>query len=147
MKNPFKNLYKVSIFREFGEHLDGVGDDEGCTCCYFDILEELCDTLSTWTGWKLFFKDYKRILGVKGVHRNTPWWEKVLLVLYTAYSYSIGLVGLVAILVLAIMTFKIEFVIWLRERAKINRRKKAVQYIMDKKKQGYDSPSWKDEGA
>ena len=147
MKNPFKKLSKISILRDFGEHLDEVGNNSGCGCCYFDTLEELCKALKTWTGWKNTFKDFKKIIGIKGAHQHTPWWEKVLFASYTVYAYVLGLVGVVAIFTLALVTFKIEFVIWLRERAKVSRRKKAVQRIMEKKKQGYDSPAWKDIGA
>jgi hypothetical protein len=61
------------------------------------------------------------------------------------YAYLLGFFGLVSAVAFMILAFKIEFVVWLRERAKVNRRKKAVQYIMEKKKQGYDSPSWREE--
>ncbi|MCK4975358.1 MAG: hypothetical protein KAS36_00335 [Anaerolineales bacterium] len=147
MRNPFKKLSKkVSIFAEFSEHLDeATGSD--CDCYYVDALEEIFKASKKWSSCKALLKDFKRNLGIKGSHRRTPWWEKVLFVTYTICAYLLGMVGVIAALLFMFVTFKIEFIIWLRERAKINRRKKAVQYIMDKKKQGYDSPSWRDEGA
>lgn len=144
MKNPFKKI--GSIIGEFSDHLDDAKSDK--TEAYFiDALEDLFESLKTFTGCKDLLKDYKRNLGLKGAHQRTPWWEKVLFVIYTAWAYLLGFVGLLAALLFMLMAFKIEFVIWLRERAKVNRRKKAVQDIMEKKKQGYNSPSWKDIGA
>jgi len=146
MKNPFKRFSKISIFREFGEHLESTSDSE-CDCYYVDALEELWGSFKSWSTCKALFKDFKKNLGLKGVHKHTPWWEKVLFTIYTLYAYALGIVGIIAVLLFMIVTFKIEFIIWLRERAKVKRRKKAVQHIMDKKKQGYNSPSWRDEGA
>jgi len=144
MKNPFKKI--GSIIGEFSDHLDDAKSDK--TEAYFiDALEDLFESLKTFTGCKDLLKDYKRNLGLKGVHQRTPWWEKVLFVIYTAWAYLLGFVGLLAALLFMLMAFMIEFVIWLRERAKVNRRKRAVQAIMEKKKQGYNSPSWRDEGA
>jgi len=144
MKNPFKKL--GSIFAEFSDHLDEAKSDKS-EAYFIDALEDLFESLKTFTGCKDLLKDYKRNLGLKGVHQRTPWWEKVLFIIYTAWAYLLGLVGLLAALLFMLMAFKIEFVIWLRERAKVKRRKKAVQDIMEKKKQGYNSPSWTDEGA
>ena len=146
MGNPFKKLSKkMGLLSEFEEHLDEARKGKDVDCFYIDALEETWDTVKTWTGCKTLLKDYKRILGTKGVHRNTPWWEKLLFIIYTLYSYFIGFFGIVAILVFIIAAFKIEFIIWLRERAKVKRRKKEVNRIMEKKKQGYDSPSWREE--
>jgi hypothetical protein len=144
MKNPFKKL--GSIFAEFSDHLDEAKSNKS-EAYFIDALEDLFESLKTFTGCKDLLKDYKKNLGLKGAHQRTPWWEKVLFIIYTLWAYSLGLVGLLAALLFMLMAFKIEFVIWLRERAKVNRRKKAVQDIMEKKKQGYDSPAWKDIGA
>jgi len=145
MRNPFKQLFKkTSIFTEFGQHLAETSKGESY---FIDTLEDLLESLKTFTGCKDLLKDYKRNLGLKGAHQQTPWWEKILFIIYTAWAYSLGLVGLLAALLFMIVAFKIEFIIWLRERAKVKRRKKAVQEIMEKKKQGYNSPSWTDEGA
>jgi Ca2+-dependent lipid-binding protein len=145
MRNPFKELYKKrSIFAEFSEHLDEAKSDKS-ECYFIDALEDTFEAIKTFTGCKKLLTDFRRNLGLKGAHQRTPWWEKVLFIIYTMYAYLLGFFGLVSAVAFMILAFKIEFVVWLRERAKVNRRKKAVQYIMEKKKQGYDSPSWREE--